>query len=94
MIITFSSLTLAEETQACTGEKLPLQNQDQIIEAVICETGGNVLKTQVVANEENGNEQYNVRVLMPGGTVRIFTVDSATGLINPDEAVNPAYWTE
>jgi len=72
-----------QHIQSCTGVPLPLTDTDQIIEAITCQTGGNVLKLTKLANQEN---LYNVRILMPDGLIRTVLVEGSSGnLIETDK---------
>lgn len=70
------------DEQLCTGVPLPLTSTDQIIEAVVCQTGGNVLKLEE-SNSLDG--QYQVRILLPDGRIRNYLVDGASGNLIIDE---------
>jgi len=71
-----------QHIQACTGVPLPLINTDQIIEAITCQTSGNVLKLTEVPDQDN---LFNARILMPDGRIRTVLVDGSSGnLIETD----------
>ena len=77
------SATLANaDEQLCTGVPLPLTSTDQIIEAVVCQTDGNVLKLE---ESESLDGQYLVRILLPDGRIRNYLVDGASGNLIVDE---------
>ena len=75
-----SSFTLAAELQPCTKAELPLTTEDQIIEALICELGGKVLKLEPL-DQPPGH--YQARMVLDNGHVKTLTVDGATGIVKP-----------
>lgn len=67
----------AAELQPCTKVPLPLVNTDQIIEALICQLGGKVLKLEPVSNPPS---HYQARILLDNGVVKTLLVDGKTGI--------------
>lgn len=74
----FSGQTLAAaEVQPCTKRPLPLTTTDQIIEALVCELGGKVLKLEP-AKQPPGH--YQARMLLDNGVVKTLLVNGQTGV--------------
>lgn len=83
LLLMQSVFTFADNhEQPCTGVKLPLISTDQIIEAVICQTGGNVLKLESLDKPDN---HFQVRILLPDGRIRNFLVEGRSGNLIQDE---------
>ena len=82
MLISICSAAEEADRQECTGEKLPLINPDQVIEAVTCITQGNVLKLTLT---DEANNEYLARVLLPDGRLRLYLVDGSSGNLIEDQ---------
>jgi uncharacterized membrane protein YkoI len=80
-----AALAPAEARRDARSDRLETPRQegislDEAVARVRRETGGHVLSAQ--AREERGGTTYRIKVLLPNGTMRVISVDAASGETN------------
>ena len=92
LMLMISGATRAESgAHPCTGERLPLSTERQVVQAAECLFDGRVVKVDRVSA---GNDwAYRLRLLLDGGRVRTVDLNRTSGMpTNPAvlEEVNEA----
>ena len=83
LLMTATSVQAKAGYQSCTGEVLPLTTEDQIVDAVICEKGGKVLRI----GPKSGHAGYFEALLLLNGRISTVVVDAETGAIQPNSSI-------